>query len=186
MLTFSSCKNTTRNQDKTESTQTSELIPAPVTDTLPQDTTSELFSSETTLPPETTVYVPGMELVKNGSALSETGTKLILRLDYNIYKEAGAENYIVEASLYLDCYSIFTGPRNNGTLNVNGNTVTYSTPELSIDKNTENRILLTESEFILENLTSGEIVLSASWLFNGVYAGVKIDWLNVEAVVDLK
>ncbi len=117
-----------------------------------------------------------------GRFSSDQSVRLRLLLDYS--RTAGADGRdTLTLTVRLSSYSLEVGERQNlGKLTCGGESLTFSTPALEISENSR----VTETVLFSHTLTvpSGEpVAVSASWLFNGTYAGVELGTLAVSGTV---
>ena len=118
----------------------------------------------------------------SGSLISHQSEKIQLVVNYNC--EMNIDGSInIDLQIGLECYDINCGARgDSGKLIVDGEVYTFSTDAIVHEQ--RERIYLPFASYNYQ-IAAGETscTIDASWLFNGVYAGVEIDTLNVRAVL---
>lgn len=113
---------------------------------------------------------------------SDTGTGLNLVLDWEVARPADSDTVEVSIAVALEHYSLHVGAR-SVTLSVGGHAEAVSTPAIHTDNNAvlQTTSLFTDTVSIPRKPgETVEVPIRASWVFNGVYAGKKIDMLTVE------
>lgn len=149
------------------------ITDAPVTTAPPVDTTSPLGDK---------THVPGAEL-GSGYVMSNSGTKLNILLNWkavNGEKEGTAD---ITVTVFLECYSIFVGERDDGEIRIGDKQINYSSPQLEIPGAGFNEIDFGTYTFTVDK-SSGDttsLPLYASWHFRGTYAGLSVDWVTVNS-----
>lgn len=117
-----------------------------------------------------------------GRFSSDSSARLRLLLDYT--RTAGTDGTdSLKLTVLLSSYSLEVSERQNlGRLTCGQESVTFSTDRMTITDNT--RVTETVLFSHTVKVPSGEAVgVSASWLFNGVYAGVELGELTVSGTV---
>ncbi len=118
-----------------------------------------------------------------GSIVSRESEKLRLVLSYDCVMN-GDGSVTVALEVGLECYDINCGPRaNGGTVSINGTVHTFSTDEI-VHEGTGMIYVPFETYMWEIGATEKSCTLEASWFFNGVYAGVKLDTLTANATLD--
>ena len=119
----------------------------------------------------------------SGSFVSRQSEKMQLVVNYHC--QLNMDNSItVDLQLGLECYDVNCGARTNGgKLIINDEIYTFSTDAIVHEEG--ERIYIPFTTYTYE-LDAGETSCSidASWFFNGVYAGTKIDTLTAGAVLE--
>ncbi|MBQ7011750.1 MAG: hypothetical protein IJN63_08595 [Clostridia bacterium] len=146
--------------------------------------TSEAAPQDTTSPIGDKTHVPGLEL-GSGFVISNSGTKLNILLNWkavNGEKEGTAD---ITVSVFLECYSIFVGERNDGEIRVGEKMINYSSPQLELPGSDFNEIDFGSYTFTVDKSSgaSTEVPLYASWHFRGTYAGLSVDWVTVNSSI---
>ncbi len=150
--------------------------------TTPSITTPAVSTSDTTTPDVSTdVPVPPLE-IKSGKLTSGYGEGIDLVLQWTAVPNG--EDYEITFELSLDCYSLFVGARKDGSLIVDGRKFTVVNDALEFPENERRQIFLGT---YTANCASGQIVpVSAKWHFNGNYAGIQYEWIELSGEIDLR
>lgn len=152
------------------------------TDEKPEDTTA---ADTTTSPPdpEPPVNTAPPDFTFNETLKSDTGTRLNIRVDL---RGENAENGKVKltAVMYLEYYSIGIGSRSGCRLSVGDASKVFHTEKINETEEKPHTKYLCEIEKICDY---GETVsVSARFPFRGVYAGVQIEYLEIDSSVTVK
>ena len=95
----------------------------------------------------------------------------------------------VTLKVYLHYYTIDVGARNNGIVNINGTSETYSTAKIDDMTSTSWKYKLFKEKTVRvyhnTNGTKTGVSLSASWSFNGTYSGTYVGTITASTSVDL-
>ena len=129
---------------------------------------------------------PVRVITASGHAVSDTGTKLNLWVDWSIVTLQDG-SYKVKAVVYLDSYSLTCRERTGQNQLIIGDTpFIYSTPALSYSKNSgAHHTKFTEAEVIYTADTLPEqLTVSASWLYNGTYSKIPIATIIASVTID--
>ena len=147
---------------------------APVTDPVTDDTTEAVKHPHT----------PGREL-GSGFVISDSGTKLNLLLNWTAADGEEEGTAVVTVKVFLECYSIFVGARNDGELGVGEERIRYDTPQLEIPGSGFNEIDFGTYTFIVQKSQASETTLPiiATWHFRGVYAGLSVDYVTIDSTI---
>lgn len=119
----------------------------------------------------------------SGSFVSQQSEKMQLVVNYHCQLNID-DSITVDLQLGLECYDVNCGARaDGGKLIINDDIYTFSTDAI-VHAESE-RIYIPFTTYTYE-LDAGETSCSidASWFFNGVYAGTKIDTLTAGAVLE--
>jgi hypothetical protein len=160
--------------DGSESTQPTTQTPEVST----SEPTSQTTPSESTSAPQTDVTLtPKSGIITSGY---EEGIDLVLEWTATPI----GNDYELIFKLSLDCYSLFVGPRNDGALIVDGKKFAVVTVRQEIEENERRTI---DFGTYTTSCAAGEVIdVSAKWHFNGSYAGIKYDWIELAGAIDLK
>ncbi|MBQ8249237.1 MAG: hypothetical protein IJY93_05060 [Clostridia bacterium] len=164
---------------------------------IPEDTEPDMSDETDTdiAEPDETVTLPEATVEKvelgeaflsgdpaSGSLVSKEHDKIQLVVNYNC--EMNIDGSInVDLQVGLNSYDINCGARgNSGKLTVGGEVYTFSTDAIVHE---EREMIFVPFASYNHQVAAGEtsLKIGASWLFNGVYAGEKIDTLDVNAVL---
>ena len=118
-----------------------------------------------------------------GSIVSNENEKIRLVISYDCVMDVDG-SVTVAFEVGLESYDINCGARaNGGKMYVNGDVQTFSTDEII---NEEAGIIYTPFETYVCQIDASDMscTIGASWFFNGVYAGEKIDTLTADATLD--
>lgn len=135
----------------------------------------------TDIPPQNTTPIS-----KGSRITSHTGTYLNLYVDYSSIEEN--DSFTVTVTVGVDCYSLSVGSRDQlGTVTVNGETQTFSSPKIDREENTRANIDFTTLTFTVPKQLDGSATLeiSASWVFNGTYHGKSLGTITLSDTVTL-
>lgn len=116
-----------------------------------------------------------------GSFKSTNDNYLKLRVDWETDYTSENDFVTVTAKVYLEHYSIFIGARNNGSVSINGEAITFSTPAINQEANTKKTPLIA-THTVQIPYKPGETInadIYAKWHVSGIFNGKKIDWLEV-------
>lgn len=94
----------------------------------------------------------------------------------------------VTLKVYLKYASLYVGARDDAKVSINGTSETYSTPAISEDSNSNHSKLLKTKTVRVNHGSNGkkeDVALSASWRFDGTYAGTSIGTITASTTVDL-
>ena len=95
----------------------------------------------------------------------------------------------VTLKVYLHYYTIDVGARNNGIVNINGTSETYSTAKIDDMTSTSWKYKLFKEKTVRvyhnTNGTKTGVSLSSSWSFNGTYSGTYVGTITASTSVDL-
>ena len=151
---------------------------APVTTEEPVTTPAPADTTEVVQQP----HSPGRALGE-GYVISNSGTKLNLLLNWSAVDGEKEGTAVVTVKVYLECYSIFVGERNDGELSVDGTRINYSTPQLEIPGSGFNEIDFGTYTFTVNKSTGATTTLPvyATWHFRGVYAGLSVDYVTIDS-----
>ena len=202
-LIFSSCtpKNTSDHSDK--SSQTNGYI---ITDdslingeTQPSDPpSSDTDNAQTTEPPKDTgsegkdtqkpadtqkpsdTQSPSENLSYEGTLRSNTSTSLNLVLSYKLTQNGNKT--VIKYELGLDTYAIYVSARSKiNHISFNGKKTEFSTDALDYDGKSKTYIKLFDGTEEIDG--TGDIEVSAKWVFNGNYAGNDIDSIVINGTI---
>lgn len=152
---------------------------APVTTDAPVTADTSPSVTDT---PVTEPHVEGKEL-GSGFVISDSGTKLNLLLNWTAVngKEEGTVEITVK--LFLECYSIFVGGRDDGEIRIGETLVNYTTPQMELPGTGFNEIDFGTYKFTVkkDSGSSTTVPVYASWHFRGTYAGVPVEWITVNS-----
>lgn len=174
--------------DASDTTVSDDTEPAETTD----DTEADTDQPDDTEPVDTPSVHAGVIMLGEdfsmgehavGSIVSRESEKIRLLVSYDCgMNEDGGITVALEVG--LECYDINCGPRaNGGTLSVNGEVYTFSTEAVVHE---DAGMIYIPFETYIEQLDASEksCTIEASWFFNGVYAGAKLDTLTAGATLD--
>lgn len=119
---------------------------------------------------------------KSGRFTSGYGEGIDIILDWTAIPNG--KDYDITLTLSLDCYSIFVGARNDGAVIIDGKKFTVVSEAQRIEENVRRTIEL--GTFTTSCSSGGTVDVSAKWHFNGNYAGVEYEWLELSGSIDLK
>lgn len=95
----------------------------------------------------------------------------------------------VTLKVYLKYASLYVGARDDCTASINGTSETFSSPAISEDDSstTHSKLLKTKKVRVNHNSdgTKTGVKLSASWRFDGTYAGTSIGTITASATISL-
>lgn len=117
---------------------------------------------------------------ESGWFRSDTGTGLNLRLDWDVVQPDGAAAAEVSVTAVLQHYSLQVGAR-TVTLSIGGTDFTCQAAAIHTDDNTvlqEEKLATNSAAFSRAAGETIEVPISASWAFNGTYAGKKIETIS--------
>ena len=169
------------------STETPTVEPSTETPTVEPSTETPTVEPSTETPTETPV-APDDPTSLSGTFRSDTGTALELQLDYKIDKQANGD-YLVSATVYLNCYSLYCAERTNcNTVTIGNTDYLYSTEKLSLETGAEkNHVKVAD---VTHTIAAGELpdnlYIGATWLFKGSYSKVPIDTLEASGTVKIR
>lgn len=126
---------------------------------------------------------PG-DVLGEGFVISNTGTKLNILLNWKaVQTDHGTAKITVSA--YLECYSIYVGPRDDAVISVGDTVQIFKTPSIEIGGPAFNEILLGTFEFDIEKSDKTETSLPVylEWKFFGTYAGVPLDYVIINDTI---
>lgn len=151
----------------------------------PSQSSSETTGTETTDTPQITSSIDASSYPaepKSGRFTSGYGEGIDIVLDWTAIPNG--KDYDITLTLSLDCYSIFVGARNDGAVIIDGKKFTVVSEAQRIEENVRRTI---ELGTFTTSCSSGVAVdVSAKWHFNGNYAGVEYEWLELSGSIDLK
>ncbi len=135
------------------------------TDSSPVDLTDALLSNEAI----------------SGRLISDQSEKLRLVINYDCSMNSmGFITFIFDVG--LECYDIDCGARTDmGELTINGSSHKFSTDPISNSSGTKIYVPFTSYTYTCD-AEATSCTVDASWAFNGVYGGIKIDKLTAGAV----
>ncbi|MBQ8551465.1 MAG: hypothetical protein IJ428_01490 [Clostridia bacterium] len=191
--------DTDTEESKTQSdTETDTETDTDTVPPLPHETDPSQGTDAVTENPDTppTPFVPTVTegMVKLGEALfpgeplagrifSTESEKLRLVIDYECHMDISG-SVTFDFDVGLECYDINCGARvDTGKLTVDGTTHTFSTGPISNNSGALTYVPFTSYTYTCDALETS-CTVSASWSFNGVYGGIKIDTLTAGAVLD--
>lgn len=95
----------------------------------------------------------------------------------------------VTVNVYIQHYSLTAGSRTNSTIKCGSETYTYNSPPLSFPSGTPLTKTLIGSKTFRVNHDSGggvkNVVVSASWVFNGTYSGTYVGTITASSTISL-
>jgi len=178
--------------DTGDATDTIEPTPDSEPSVTPNDTTADDDPLDDTEPSVTPSVHAGVIMIGEdfllgehaaGSFVSKQSEKIRLVVSYDcVMNEDGSVAVALEVG--LECYDINCGPRaDGGKVFVNGEMHTFSTDAIAHE---EAGMIYIPLETYMHQVAAGEksCTIEASWFFNGVYAGVKLDTLTASATLD--
>ncbi len=128
-------------------------------------------------------------IVRKGAFRDDGETSLHIVIGWEAkYASKDATTVNLTVRVYLQCYSIGVAARNNGTLTINGESTTYSSPKISYDGKEQHYTLLTAKSVTISKKSaaySTEVDLDAAWNYKGTYSGVPIEWLTVAGTIEV-
>lgn len=95
----------------------------------------------------------------------------------------------VTVNVYIQHYSITAGARTNSTIKCGGETYTYNSPSLSYPSGTPlTKTKIGSKTFRVYHDNGGgakNVVVSASWVFNGTYSGTYVGTITASSTISL-
>lgn len=177
----------------TSSSTTPSLTPDPVT--TPSITTDTPVTTppepvKTTAPPVTdppSPHEPG-RLLGSGVIVSDSGLKLNILLDWKAVNGSEEGTADISVTVYLECYSIFVGTRDDGEIMLDSQMIHYSTPMLEIGGPQFNEIDFGTYTFSVKKAQGTQTVLplSGKWHFRGEYSGLSLDWVIAQGEISFQ
>ncbi len=129
------------------------------------------------------------DIVKSGTFRTSTGVSLNLLVEWNLARDEFTGNYVLTASVYLECYSIICGKRTgSSSLTIDGNKFSFNTEALNYSgvKEKQKIFFATASVVYKPDELPETVVIEAIWAFNGKYSGVSIPVLHPQDKISLK
>ncbi len=166
--------NDTQSQPPETSTLPSTTVPD---ETDPIETTTEID------PPETEPsHAPSTkDLIVTGTLTEDTGTHLVLFLDWTAEQKAGSSELHVTCKLRLQYYAMYKSA-SYGTLTANGHTVNFISEKIDdLESDQDKEVILAETSFTVDRY-DGETVtfdLEGKWYYGGVYSDQEFEWITV-------
>ncbi len=118
-----------------------------------------------------------------GKIYSGESEKIRLAVKYSCYANTTG-GVSVDFEVGLECYNVNCGARiDTGKFTVNDTTYVFSTEPIAQETDTLAYIPFASYTY-QSDMDDTACNVSASWLFNGVYGGTKIDTLTVDMVLD--
>lgn len=146
---------------------------------IPETTVTEITGTDHT-PVNITMALLSNEAI-SGKIVSDQSEKLKLVVNYDCSMNSlGFVTFIFDVG--LECYDIGCGARTDmGELFVNGTLHKFSTEPLSNSSGTKIYVPFTSYTYTCD-AEATSCTVDASWAFNGVYGGIKIDKLTAGAL----
>lgn len=150
--------------------------------TPPSVTTPATSTSDTTTPAVSTDAPAPVLEIKSGKLSSGYGEGIDLVLQWSAVPNG--EDYEITFELSLDCYSLFVGARKDGALIVDGRKFTVVNDALEFPENERRQIPL--GSYTVNCASGQKVPVSAKWHFNGNYAGIQYEWIELSGEIDLR
>lgn len=143
-----------------------------------------LIFSSLTLP---LIYAADEVFSVTGSVMSETGTRLNLRIDYAVTQSSNDSAANVNAKIYLEYIRLNINDERIGTLSVNDEVVEFTTGRIWVNDDEFHEQLLHTYDFKIEN-TFGEafdLTFGATWTLGGTYSKVYVGEIKIDKTVTI-
>lgn len=109
--------------------------------------------------------------------------------DWTGVQNTGGNYTDITLNVYLRYYNLDVGARTDNTVNINGTSSTFSTDSIYRmgASSYTNKLLTTKTVRVKHNAdgTKTNVTLSASYHFNGTYAGSSVQWITASTTVNL-
>ncbi len=122
-----------------------------------------------------------------GRIISQNNYKIKLIVDWEVISR-NADEAKIKLTLKLLCYSLTVSPRDKyaNTLTVGGKSYGFTSPRIDSGAVSKTEYLLDTVEITMPLVNGqGSVEVSATWLFNGNYAGEQIKYVTAEGIISL-
>ncbi len=153
----------------------------PVTD--PPETLPPVTDEVTTGGGDDATYPPAF-----GRIISQNDYKIKLIVDWEVISR-NADEAKIKITLKLQCYSLTVSPRDKyaNAITVGGKSYGFTSPRIDSGAVSKTEYLLDTVEITMPLVNGqGSVEVSASWLFNGNYAGEQIKYVTAEGIISLE
>jgi len=146
---------------------------------MPTVTPTETPTPTPTPTPTTTPTKVPQAVNLSGTISSETGSYLDVIIEWSAVQKEGSSDVEITATAYLSYYKLFVGERENVTVSINDNTMTFTTPAIQESGSGKHTYKIgTNTATLKRGATETlNVILDAQWKFNGTYSGQKLDMI---------